>query len=581
MEQDFQPNKLPEEIRAAAARGWHLLPIRTHDKTPLLKKWPQFATSDTSQLEAWAEHFPACNWGTATGQVSRIFVLDVDGQPGKAALKTFHEQGFELPETLTVITGRGRHLYFRWPQGIDLRDSAGMLAKGLDIRANGGCAVIPPSFHFNGKQYVYVDATAPIAVPPSWLLAKLSKPASAQKLTTMQPDGAISEGKRNDALTSLAGAMRRRGMSLATIEAAMLEENRRRCQPPLPEAEVRKIAASITRYAPAQSRIWTASRPMLICLSDVEAKPVDWLWEPYLPMGMLSLLSGDPGSGKTFLSLAISASLSNGLTPYTLQACEPVNTLYLSLENSAEHVVRPRFDLLKGNCNRFQLLQGSISGENQPNGIISLSDTALLEQAIVATKAGLLIVDPIQSYLGADVDFHRCNETRPVLDGLGYLASKHNCCVLLLRHLSKSSGGRAIHRGLGSIDLTGSARTELLAGTAPDDPNRRALVQIKNNLGPYGDSLGYSIDEKGFSWTGKSELTSSDLLASNFETETRSDIACAVDYLEAELASGPRFQKELVERSEFPERTLQRAARRIAVKKDRDGERGPWRWSLR
>jgi hypothetical protein len=295
---------------------------------------------------------------------------------------------------------------------------------------------------------------------------------------------------------------------------------------------------------------------------------------------MLALLSGDPGSGKTYLSLAVAAALSNGRTPYTLQAREPVNTLYLSLENSAEHVVRPRFDSLKGDCSRFQLLQGSVSGENQPIGTISLTDTDLIEQAIIATQAGLLIVDPIQSYLGAEVDAHRSNETRPVLDGLGQLASRHNCCVLLVRHLSKSSGGRAIHRGLGSIDITGAARTELMAGTAPNDPNNRALVQVKSNLGIFGDSLGFTIRENGFAWTGKSDLTSSDLFAPDCQTDKRKEIERAVDYLKHELASGPRMQKELVTQSEFSERTLQRAARRIPVKKEREGERGPWRWSL-
>ena len=574
------PDRLPPELRAAAARGWRLLPIRSNDKTPLVRAWPQAATSERNQLQAWADQFPACNWGAVTGPISGIFVLDVDGSPGKAALKAYHQQGWKLPETLTVNTGRGRHLYFQWPVGQTIRNSAGKLANGLDIRGEGGYVVIPPSTHSNGNRYAFSNPDAAITVVPEWLLSLLREPVQGPRLVSSQPDGAIAEGKRNDKLTSLAGTMRRKGMAHAAIEAALLEENHQHCQPPLPEVEVRRIAASMTRYVPVPSATKQARRPKLVCLSDVEPKPVDWLWEQYLPKGMLALLSGDPGSGKTYLSLAIAAALSNGRTPYSGQAREPVNTLYLSLENSAEHVVRPRFDSLTGDCSRFQLLQGSISGENQQTGTIALSDTDLLEQAIIEAKAGLLIVDPIQSYLGADVDAHRSNETRPVLDGLGQLASKYNCCVLLVRHLSKNSGGRAIFRGLGSIDITGAARTELLAGTAPNEPNSRALVQLKNNLGLFGDSLGFTIGENGFAWTGKSELTSGDLLASDCETETRSDISLAAEFLKAELVSGPKLQKELVEQSGLGERTMQRAARKIGLKKKRDGEHGPWLWCL-
>ena len=291
---------------------------------------------------------------------------------------------------------------------------------------------------------------------------------------------------------------------------------------------------------------------------------------PRAAKGMLALLSGDPGGGKTYLSLAIAAALSNGRTPFTQKSCEPVNTVYLSLENSAAHVVRPRFDSLGGDCRRFYLLPGTVA----------LSDISTLAQAITEAKAGLLIVDPIQSYLGADVDLHRSNETRPVLDGLVDLACELNCCILLVRHLAKSSGGRAIHRGLGSIDITGAARTELLAGSAPNEPNNRAMIQIKNNLGEYGDALGYSIGSDGFTWTGKSDLTENDLLSPSGGADRQSEVDRAVEYLKSELASGRRLQHEIVEMGMFPEWTLQRAARKVSVRRSRDGERGPWFWSL-
>jgi len=119
-----------------------------------------------------------------------------------------------------------------------------------------------------------------------------------------------------------------------------------------------------------------------------------------------------------------------------------------------------------------------------------------------------------------------------------------------------------------------------MAGATPDDANSRALVQIKSNLGRFGDSLGYKIDDGGFTWTGKSNLTSNDILSPDAEAEGRTEIAGARDFLRNELASGPKLQKELQARSGFTERTLQRAANELGVKRSRDGERGPWIWSL-
>lgn len=575
-----QPETLPFEVIAAVARGWRLLPVQARGKVPLVGKWPELATSALERLAAWATEFPGCNWGIATGPESGVFVLDVDGEAALAALIEQGRRGNQLPSTLTVSTGRGRHLYFRWPNGQNISNSAGKLAKGLDIRGTAGCVVIPPSIHPSGTAYAYDDPNEPIADAPEWLLALIMQRKSGPRVIAAGGNGAILDGTRHTTLVSLAGTMRKRGMAPGAIEAALLEENRQKCQPPLPEAEVRGIAGSMARYEPGSKNDCSPRQPRLVCLLNIEAKPVEWLWEPYLPMGMLSLVSGDPGAGKTYLALAIAAALSNGRTPFTGQERAPVDTVYLSLENSPEHVVRPRFDSLQGDASRFHLLKGSIASDGKRTDSISLADTDLLGQAISQVRAGLVIVDPIQSYFGADVDTHRSNETRPILDGLVRLADEHHCCFLLVRHLSKASGRRAIHNGLGSIDITGAARTEMMAGHAPNEPSKRALVHVKSNIGRFGNSLGYTIGESGFAWSGISELTSRDIVASDDEHEKRTEISAAIDFLSNALASGSRLMKEIQQESGLTERTLQRAAGRLKVKKERDGKSGPWRWSL-
>ncbi len=321
-------------------------------------------------------------------------------------------------------------------------------------------------------------------------------------------------------------------------------------------------------------------RPDILSLSQVEAQAVPWLWRPYLAMGMLAMLSGDPGAGKTFIVLAIAASLTVGRLPYSGEPCLPVDVLYLSIENSPEHVVRPRFDLLGGDARRFHILRGSVMGEGKRarRGCVKLSDIRLLTESLEKTDARLVIVDPIQSYLGAEVDAHRSNETRPLLDGLARLAEEHRACFLLVRHFAKSPTGRAIHRGLGSIDLTGAVRTELHAGSVDD---KRAMVHAKSNLGQLGESLGYLIEGDGsFGWTGKSDLTAVDLQEAESTREERSDLDEASDYLEQTLAGGPRKVKELQDGTGVHTRTLRRAAQKLGVQRTRDGERGPWIWAL-
>ncbi|MEO6829441.1 MAG: bifunctional DNA primase/polymerase, partial [Acidobacteriaceae bacterium] len=180
------------------------------------------------------------------------------GDSGKASLKALTAAHGALPETICAMTGRkgsdgtrkGCHYYFRAPLGVPIRNSAGILGKGLDIRADGGYVVAPPSLHPSGLLYKWLVPEQPLAEVPTWMLTKLSeaKPASAPQ---QMQDAAIGEGGRNAALTSLAGTMRRRGMEPEAIEAALLKENETRCQPPLAASEVRNIASSVARYQPA------------------------------------------------------------------------------------------------------------------------------------------------------------------------------------------------------------------------------------------------------------------------------------------------------------------------------------------
>lgn len=242
-------------VLRTAARGFRLFPVEASGKRPLIPEWPEKATCDAETLSAWQRRYAGCNWGLACGPSSDVFVLDVDGDEGAAALRELcSTYGEEWLETLTVVTGRGRHLYFEYPTGAVVRNSASKLARSLDIRGDGGYVLIPPSIHPTGAAYAWADPgeNAVIARPPLWLLEILSIPAQRIPAAAANAD-TIVEGQRNATLTSLGGTMRRRGMTLEAVEAALLAENAARRKPPLAEAEVLRIAASIGRYEHGKS----------------------------------------------------------------------------------------------------------------------------------------------------------------------------------------------------------------------------------------------------------------------------------------------------------------------------------------
>ena len=590
-------NPLLREALQYAARGWQVLPLHTPTpegctcrnpdcksagKHPRTISGLKDASEDAGIIQGWWERWPEANVGIATGPDSRLCVLDVDGEDGQASLAALES----LPQTLRALTGRtgnhgerkGFHLYFTFPNGATISNSAGRLGKGLDIRGSGGYVVAPPSIHSSGLHYEWDTDGSTIADLPAWLIAKLSKPALAIVST---PRNGILEGQRNSTLLSLAGSMHKRGMTSESIAAALQEENRQSCSPPLSEDEVSGIVASVQRY-PQGSTTHKTRHADVRCLADVKPLEVEWLWEPYVPLKMITVVSGDPGAGKTFLALALAASLTRGERIVTGARVAPCNVLYLSNENSPEHVTRPRFDALEGDVSRFFLLDGT-KAEDGTAGRITLADLEQLEEAIVKHETRLVIIDPLQSFLGSDVDSHRANQTRPIFDGLIRLSEKTGCAMLITRHLSKGLGGSALYRGMGSIDITGAARSELLVAKEPDQAGRIVMAQSKNSLTEIGPSLTYSITDNKLSWHGESSFMANDLLTAPPSADERSALSDAEDFLRETLAGGPRPVKEvqaMAEQSGISRATLRRAGNRLDAERKPGGFGKGWMLSL-
>jgi Bifunctional DNA primase/polymerase, N-terminal/Primase C terminal 1 (PriCT-1) len=234
--------------------GWRMFPVEAgNKKPPLVKGWPEKATCHAGQIEAWASKFPGCNWGVATGAQSGVFVLDCDGEAGRALLAALESQHGKLPATLTSRTGRidgGEHRWFTCKAGVAIGNRG--LGEGLDIRGERGYAMVPPCRHPSGAAYEWAAPETAIADASPWLM-KLLAPASAPVL---REDQIIPNGQRNSTLTSIAGRMRRNGASKEEIHAELLIINRDKCEGDahgnlLSDADIGKIAASVARYDPA------------------------------------------------------------------------------------------------------------------------------------------------------------------------------------------------------------------------------------------------------------------------------------------------------------------------------------------
>ena len=239
------------------AQRFSLIPIRPRDKRPLIP-WEEFQTRRATEAEVrdWLIKWPDMNLGVVTGAISGLVVLDVDGAVGLATIQRLLAKGHQLPHTVRAITpgrGGGSHYFFRHPGGTVSNRTHNMPdLPGCDVRGNGGYIVVAPSVHPEGGVYAWAPGCAPweveLAEMPSWLADALKKQSA--KTHQAPTEGKVPEGQRNAFLAGQAGAMRRRGMVEEVILAALLMKNTSRCEPHLPEEEVRRIAASISKYPP-------------------------------------------------------------------------------------------------------------------------------------------------------------------------------------------------------------------------------------------------------------------------------------------------------------------------------------------
>ena len=309
----------------------------------------------------------------------------------------------------------------------------------------------------------------------------------------------------------------------------------------------------------------------LINMKDVEVESIEWLFYPFIPYGKITIIQGDPGEGKTTLVLQIIASLTKGTSVLEDKETEPINVIYQTAEDGLADTIKPR--LLKANADCSRVLV--IDDRDIPLTMLDIR----LEQAIAETKARLVVLDPIQGFLGTGVDMHRANEIRPVMKHISELAEKYKCAIILIGHMNKCSMGKSAYRGLGSIDFQAAARSVLIVGRIKDEPEVRVVCQTKNSLAPEAKSIAFRLsEENGFEWIGEYDVAADDLLSGTAKGTKKQT---AMDFLETILSGGQMQQTaimQLAEEKGISQKTLRNAKEALDIKSIRLNNQ--WYWKL-
>ena len=310
----------------------------------------------------------------------------------------------------------------------------------------------------------------------------------------------------------------------------------------------------------------------LISMDQVPVEEVQWLWYPYIPYGKLTIIHGEPGEGKTTLILRLAALLSQGESlPCDDRPQEPVKIIYQTAEDGLGDTIKPRLLAGDADCAQIKVI-------DETEASLTLLDERV-EQAISETGARVMILDPVQAYVGTGVDMNRANEVRTVLAQLSRIAEKYKCAMILVGHLNKAQGTKSQYRGLGSIDFQAAARSVLIVGRVKEKPEVRVMAHEKSSLAPEGEPVAFELSaDNGFRWLGHYDISIDDLL-SGVSREKKSDLA---EKLIRDCLSDGRYPQQALmdkaKRMDISKRIIDEVKKCLNVRSVKDGNQ--WFWQL-
>ena len=314
---------------------------------------------------------------------------------------------------------------------------------------------------------------------------------------------------------------------------------------------------------------------LLTLYSDVKASPVRWLWYPYIAIGKITLLQGDPGDGKSTMMMNLISELSKGgATPDGKALGRPQRIIYQCSEDGASDTIKPRLEACGADCRNIAFIN-----EEVYDGL-TLDDERIRE-AIIEFKPQLVVIDPLQSYIGNDSDLQIAVRARKLMRRIALWASIYECAIVLIGHLSKTGHSKELYRGLGSIDVVASARSVLQVERDHEDEEVRIVKQIKNSLESKGPDLLFEIrPDTGFRWLDgpkmKNERQGDEIVAL---PKNKHELAGIL--LKRALADGPVESNEIkrmMSQYRIGDKTMNEVKKDMGIKPFR--KMRVWYWSL-
>lgn len=354
-------------------------------------------------------------------------------------------------------------------------------------------------------------------------------------------------GKRSEVLWKLENLLCEKGLNKEEIKTVIKESpwNKFSKRENQLDRELDKVIESHPQLRNEKRK--NSSLISLVSLDEVKTEVVEWLWYPYIPFGKVTIIEGDPGLGKSWLTMSLAHAVASG----TKLPCNPAGThkgkvIIMSAEDGLSDTIKPRLESLgdKG---------VNILAIPEPVNITPAVEKALLE-LLKGIDPKLIIIDPLVAYMGGNIDLHKANETRSVMTRIARIAEETHAAVVCVRHLSKGAKDKAIYRGIGSIDLTAAARSCLAVGRNPEEPNEgRIICHIKSNLAPLGQPMSYYLrpgnKKQPFEW-GEQVMVDVNAVLNQEPTTAKGQIQEAEEFLTEYLSQGEKSTTEIKREAE-------------------------------